>query len=425
MTALAILDLGYGNTDSIRLAFARLGAEAVLTIDADSPERLVIPGVGAAVSHATHPRRGLIDPIKRRTKPISASASACMMFERTDEGETESLACGKATSGYAPAPAFPYRTWVGRSWRVAAKWPHDGDYVYFAHACLRRLSATAARDAMAPPVPPPSAAAPVGRAIPSRTLLGSRRGLPQGLPVGMILLPAIDLIAGRCVRLAQGDFARETSYSDDPAAAIVDFATQGAEGAHLVDLDGARAGEPRQHDLFVALAKSGITMQVAGGFRTSEQVGRVLDAGVARVVIGSLALTDAPAFSALLDRFGPERLALALDVNLEGDRAIVATHGWERGSGRTLDDVLGDFPAVGHLLVTDIARDGMLTGPNIDLMRTIAIRYPYIALQASGGVSTLDDLAALRTTRAARAIVGKAIWEGRFTVAQGVAHAGG
>ena len=127
----------------------------------------------------------------------------------------------------------------------------------------------------------------------------------------------------------------------------------------------------------------------------------------------------------MLTRFGPDRLILALDINLQGDRAIVATHGWATGSGRTLDDALGDFPEVRHLLVTDIARDGMLSGPNIDLMRTIAIRYPYIALQASGGVSTLDDLAALRASRAARAIVGKAIWEGRFTVAEGVAHARG
>ncbi len=242
----------------------------------------------------------------------------------------------------------------------------------------------------------------------------------------MILLPAIDLIDGRCVRLAQGDFDRETSYSDDPAAALEDFAAHGAEEAHLVDLDGARAGEPRQHDLFVTLARSGtIPMQVAGGFRTADQVARVIDAGVARVVIGSLALTDAPAFRAMLARFGPERLTLALDVNLEGGRAIVATHGWERGSGRTLDDVLGDFPGVRHLLVTDIARDGMLTGPNLDLMRTIAIRYPYIDLQASGGVSTLADLAALGANRAARVIVGKAIWEGRFTVGEGVTYARG
>ena len=242
----------------------------------------------------------------------------------------------------------------------------------------------------------------------------------------MILLPAIDLIAGRCVRLAQGDFDRETSYSNDPAAALADFAAGGAEEAHLVDLDGARAGEPRQHDLFIALAKSAtVRMQVAGGFRTADQVARVLDAGVARVVIGSLALSDAAAFTVMLDRFGPDRLTLALDVNLDGERAMVATHGWATGSGRTLDDVLGDFPAVRHLLVTDIARDGMLTGPNVALMRSILGAFPKVELQASGGVSDLTDLAALTATGAARAIVGKAIWEGRFTVAEGVAHARG
>ena len=242
----------------------------------------------------------------------------------------------------------------------------------------------------------------------------------------MILIPAIDLIAGRCVRLAQGDFDRETSYSNDPAAALASFAEGGAEEAHLVDLDGARAGEPRQHELFIALAKSAIVrMQVAGGFRTADQVARVLDAGVARVVIGSLALSDAAAFTVMLDRFGPDRLTLALDVNLDGERAMVATHGWATGSGRTLDDVLGDFPAVRHLLVTDIARDGMLTGPNVALMRSILVDFPKVELQASGGVSDLADVAALTATGAARAIVGKAIWEGRFTVAEGVAHARG
>ena len=242
----------------------------------------------------------------------------------------------------------------------------------------------------------------------------------------MILLPAIDLIGGRCVRLAQGDFARETSYSDNPAAALADFAAGGASEAHLVDLDGARAGAPRQHDLFATLAATTpLKLQVAGGFRTAGQVATVLDAGVHRVVIGSLALTDASAFSAMLDTFGPDRLTLALDVRIEDGEAMVATHGWATGSGRTLADVLGQFPTVRHLLVTDIARDGMLSGPNIALMTTILAAFPQVELQASGGVATLADLPALAATGAKRAIVGKAIWEGRFTVAEGVAHARG
>jgi len=242
----------------------------------------------------------------------------------------------------------------------------------------------------------------------------------------MKLLPAIDLIGGRCVRLQQGDFARETAYSDDPAAARADFAAGGADEAHLVDLDGARAREPRQHGLFVDLARSSsLKLQVAGGFRTRAQVERVLSAGVARVVIGSLALDDPAALTAMLVDFGPDRLTLALDVRVEGGVPLVATHGWLSGSGRTLDEVLRDFPLVRHLLVTDIARDGMLEGPNVGLVRSIAERFPTIELQASGGVAALDDLAMLRVTGARRAIVGKAIWERRFSVAEGVSHARG
>ncbi len=242
----------------------------------------------------------------------------------------------------------------------------------------------------------------------------------------MILLPAIDLIDGRCVRLAQGDFARETSYSDDPAAALADFAQGGAVEAHLVDLDGARAGAPRQHDLFATLARAtNLKLQVAGGFRTAAHVAAALDAGVERVVIGSLALSDPDAFSEMLIEFGPDRLTLALDVRLEAGAAMVATHGWEVGSGRMLDDVLAGFPAVRHLLVTDIARDGMLAGPNVFLMTSIRAKFPSVELQASGGVATLADLPALRATGAARAIVGKAIWENKFSVAEGIAHARG
>ncbi|WP_294173795.1 HisA/HisF-related TIM barrel protein [uncultured Sphingomonas sp.] len=242
----------------------------------------------------------------------------------------------------------------------------------------------------------------------------------------MKLIPAIDLIGGRCVRLAQGDFSRKTVYSDDPGAALADFAAGGAELAHLVDLDGARAGEPRQHGLFERLAASAtVALQVAGGFRTAEQVARVLDAGVRRVVIGSLALTDPAAFAAMLERFGPERLTLALDVRLENGTATVATHGWCRGSASSLHEVLRRFPAVRHLLVTDIARDGMLGGPNVALTAAIVRDFPQVELQASGGVAALADLGALRDAGAAAAIVGKAFWEGRFTVAEGVAHARG
>lgn len=242
----------------------------------------------------------------------------------------------------------------------------------------------------------------------------------------MILLPAIDLMGGRCVRLQQGDFERLTTYADGPAAALDAFAREGALEAHLVDLDGARDRCPRQHRLFAELARSSpLALQVAGGFRTADHVAYVLEEGVARVVIGSLALDDPAAFDALLDRFGPERIVLALDVRLNGHAPMVAAHGWATESGRTLTSLLDDFNRVQHLLVTDIARDGMLAGPNTALMRGINAAYPDVALQASGGVADLADLKTLAAAGAARAIVGKAIWEGRFAVAEGVRHARG
>lgn len=242
----------------------------------------------------------------------------------------------------------------------------------------------------------------------------------------MILLPAIDLIDGGCVRLRQGDFGSATVYSSDPVAALLGFADEGAAEIHVVDLDGARAGEPCQTKLLQRMAASTpALLQVAGGIRTSDQVDALLGAGIARVVIGSLALVDPPVFAAILDRFGPDRITLALDVRVEGDTPMVATHGWTRASGRSLNDVLADFPIVRHLLVTDIACDGMLNGPNARLTALIASAFPDVELQASGGVSALPDLDRLRKAGAARAVVGKAIWEQRFTVSEGIARARG
>lgn len=240
----------------------------------------------------------------------------------------------------------------------------------------------------------------------------------------MIVLPAIDLIGGRCVRLEQGDFKRETAYSRQPADALSAFAEHGAREVHLVDLDGALASEPRQHDLFAELAgTTSLDLQVAGGVRKPDHVARLLDAGVKRVVVGSLAVQDPAAMRGLLDRFGPDRLTLALDVSFEDSEPVVVTHGWTRSSGRPLAEVLSEFGTVEHLLVTDIARDGMLSGPNVALVRKLIDDFPGVAVQASGGVASLADLDALRRWDTPRVIVGKALWEGRFTLEEALDHA--
>ena len=237
----------------------------------------------------------------------------------------------------------------------------------------------------------------------------------------MILYPAMDLMGGRCVRLAQGRFDDATIYSADPAEALAGFADAGARWAHVVDLDGARAGAPRQHDLIAGLASAaGLQLQVAGGFREADQIARMIDAGVGRVVIGSLAVKDPGRVAAFLESFG-DRITLALDVNVVEGVPMVSTAGWTETSTKSLWDIAALYPRARHLLVTDISRDGMMSGPNVELLAEVVERLPYMDVQASGGVSSLDDLRRLPT---AGAIIGKALWEGKIDLREALDLAG-
>ncbi|HEX8668118.1 MAG TPA: HisA/HisF-related TIM barrel protein [Allosphingosinicella sp.] len=234
----------------------------------------------------------------------------------------------------------------------------------------------------------------------------------------MIVYPAMDLMDGRPVRLAQGRFDDRTDYASDPAAALAAFAAAGAEWAHVVDLDGARARAPVQHDLLARLAAGApLKLQVAGGIRTRDHIARLLDAGVGRVVIGSLAVNEPETVASFLAEFGPERITLALDVNVVEGVPMAATHGWTESSGLTLWNVAARYSEARHLLVTDISRDGMLSGANVQLLTEVVERLPHLAVQASGGVSSIEDLAGLPT---AGAIVGKALWEGRIDLAEAI-----
>lgn len=232
----------------------------------------------------------------------------------------------------------------------------------------------------------------------------------------MIIYPAMDLLAGRVVRLRQGRFDDVTAYPADLAEALAGFAADGAEWAHVVDLDGAKAGEPVQHALIGDLARqSALKLQVGGGFRSRDQIASILDAGVARVVIGSLAVTRPDLVAAFLNEFGSDRITLSLDVRVVDAVPVVVTSGWTEASALSLWDIAARYPQARHLLLTDVGRDGMLAGPNFELLEEASARLPDAQLQASGGVATLDDLRRLRT---AGAIVGKAIWEDRFSLAQ-------
>lgn len=229
----------------------------------------------------------------------------------------------------------------------------------------------------------------------------------------MRLIPAIDLMDGRCVRLLYGDFERETRYDQDPLELAGKYRDLGADWLHVVDLDAARGDGPGNHALLARLAaQAAVNLQVGGGLRDLAAVARMFELGVARVVIGSAALTDVDAVRGWLEHFGAERVTLAFDVRLDGNGTPrVATHGWQRQSELSLWSAVANFAGTPllHVLCTDVGRDGALTGPNVDLYREAARRHPHIHWQASGGIRDTGDLRALADAGAAAAISGKAL----------------
>ncbi|WP_336970272.1 1-(5-phosphoribosyl)-5-[(5-phosphoribosylamino)methylideneamino]imidazole-4-carboxamide isomerase [Brevundimonas aurantiaca] len=242
----------------------------------------------------------------------------------------------------------------------------------------------------------------------------------------MLIYPAIDLKDGVCVRLMHGKFDQVTQYDEQPAARLTAFAAEGAEWIHVVDLDGAEAGEARQHALIGELTKAiDVKIQSGGGVRGANDVAKLLEAGVSRVVVGSLAVTRPNDVAAWLKGFGPERITLALDVKIEDGVPVPALKGWTQSSGVTLWEALDRYPkgTAKHLLVTDVGRDGALTGPNLELLAEIRRRRPDVVLQASGGISSLDDLVAVKALGCNGAIVGRALYENRFTLPQAIAAA--
>ncbi len=235
----------------------------------------------------------------------------------------------------------------------------------------------------------------------------------------MEIIPAIDLLDGRCVRLYQGDFSRITTYEADPQALARLYCESGARRLHVVDLDGARSGTPANHAIIGRLAaESGLALQVGGGVRTLAGLQELLAAGADRVVVGSVAVKEPLTASQWLRTVGPERLVLGLDVRLDsagGDPEALA-HGWREGSGRSLWELAEHFAEAGarYILCTDIGRDGTLAGPNNDLYADCVRRFPGIAWIASGGLSAASDLRPLSATGVAAVVTGKALLDGRI-----------
>jgi len=243
--------------------------------------------------------------------------------------------------------------------------------------------------------------------------------------MSFIVYPAIDVRGGKVVRLRQGDYAEETRYGDDPLAFAGRYADAGAEWLHLVDLDAAKAGGYTLLQLLRDIAAStGLKVQTGGGVRSRDDVAAILDAGATRVVVGSLAVRQPDAVLAWLDEFGGARITVALDTRQDqGGAWRLPVHGWTETAAEALDVLGARYADAGlrHLLCTDIARDGMLAGPNLRLYRELCDALPGVAVQASGGIRDNADIAAARAAGCAGAVLGKALLEGRIDLREALA----
>lgn len=227
------------------------------------------------------------------------------------------------------------------------------------------------------------------------------------------VVPAIDLIEGRCVRLSQGDYARRTTYDAEPADMARRFADAGFCRIHVVDLDGAKASEPQNLRTLESMARlDGVEVEWGGGLKSETALRDVFNAGATYAVVGSLAAREPQTFAGWLQRWGGERLVLGADVR-EGK---VSVAGWLEDLDLSIEQLTDQLLPFGlsQVICTDISRDGMLQGPNAPLYTDLQARYPQVDFCVSGGIGSLDDIVQLDTLGLRRVIVGKALYEGRI-----------
>ncbi len=229
------------------------------------------------------------------------------------------------------------------------------------------------------------------------------------------IIPAIDLIDGRCVRLSQGDYDRQRTYDASPLDMARRFADAGIRRLHLVDLDGAKAARPCNLHVLEAIASAtDLDIEWGGGIKDRDALSSVFSAGAGHAICGSVAVRQPDDFCAWLEEFGGERIILGADVR-EG---CVAVSGWLEDSVQTVDALIDAFLPYGLLEVicTDISRDGMLNGPSFDLYTRLQAAYPTVTFTVSGGISSMDDIRRLDALGLPRVIVGKALYESRITL---------
>jgi phosphoribosylformimino-5-aminoimidazole carboxamide ribotide isomerase len=233
----------------------------------------------------------------------------------------------------------------------------------------------------------------------------------------MRVIPAIDIIDGKCVRLTQGNFKSKKIYREDPVEVALEFQNADLDCLHLVDLDGAKKGHVVNWEVVQAIqAKTALSVDFGGGVKTEEEVEQLLDLGVHQINIGSLAVKEPEKFEKWLKKYGGENFILSADVKGEN----VSINGWLEDTRFRLFDLVSRYENLGleYLACTDINTDGMMKGPNLGLYKKLVKRFPKLKIIASGGVGSMEDLNELKYTKVHGVIIGKAIYEGKLNLAE-------
>ena len=417
-----------GNLRSVKQALAAVGCDAIVQSNLSGASRLIIPGVGA-FGAAMERLAPLAPEIRKAAADGMPILGLCLgqqlLFESSEErGSYTGLGLLAGYVSYlppAPEIKIPHMGWNGLHY-VRSEGPtaggKEGEQVYFVHSLVTVCADP--EDVVATATHGIEFAAAVGR----NNVWGcqfhpekKRRDRPSYASAvrRVLIIPAIDLRAGNAVRLAQGDFHRETIYDTDPVSVAGGFIDSGARWLHVVDLDGAKTGEPHHWKVVENIVKLGVPVQFGGGIRALETAQRVLELGVARIVVGTRVVTD-PWFAARLFADYGERVAAGIDAR-EGNAAAA---GWELDSLQKAEQVAAKAAQDGcrRIILTDIARDGMQSGPNTELLGLVkrASNLPVIHSGGIGSLEHLQTLTALGKDAPEGVIIGRALYEGTFTL---------
>ena len=235
----------------------------------------------------------------------------------------------------------------------------------------------------------------------------------------MQIIPSIDLINGSCVRLQKGDFNKITAYQHNPIELIQSYERDGATLAHIVDLDAAKSADEHQIEHIAKIVKSThLDIQIGGGINSINRAETLFKIGVKKIVIGSLAVNNMPLTQSIIQEFGADKVILALDISYRNQQPYIVTHAWQKQTNFTLSEIIQTYQSTGvnQILCTDISKDGMLKGPSFKLYEYCHKNFPHIKFQASGGVSSLDDLKKLKKLELSGVIIGKALYENNINL---------